>query len=136
MKRYDLTICDGEDSNCGAFMELSEDGDYILYSAFDAVKGALNELRPEVLAFARLMEAQLRENDHKGGWHGADEDYLLKRLNDEVIELTEACDQRGYAPKSQRKNVGREAADVANFAMMLAGQYKALVAPEPKGEKP
>jgi hypothetical protein len=28
----------------------------------------LAEVRPEVAAFARLMEYKLRLNDHKGGW--------------------------------------------------------------------
>ncbi len=74
-------------------------------------------LRPEVLAFALAMEKRLRENDHKGGWHEASDQYLLRRLYEEVIELQWAL------AEPQEDNVIREAADVANFSMMLADNW-------------
>jgi hypothetical protein len=85
------------------------------------------DVRPEVAAFALLMEAKLRENDHKGGWHGEDTEGLLRRLREETDELETAMKRGpgtewpyGARQKPQRTLIGREAADVANFAMMLA----------------
>jgi hypothetical protein len=87
------------------------------------------ELRPEVAAFAQLMEAKLRENDHKGGWQHDGTDALLKRLREEADELQYVTETSGAwcsaPPRSvlnteERIRVAREAADVANFAMMIA----------------
>ncbi len=71
------------------------------------------ELRPEVQAFAERMERALLSNDHKGGWDDCRDEYLLGRLEDELLELRKAINGRGGS-------VQEEAADVANFAMMLA----------------
>ncbi|MGO1303645.1 MAG: hypothetical protein ACTMKV_02550 [Sphingomonas parapaucimobilis] len=79
-------------------------------------------LRPEVAAFAALMEQQLRANDHKGGWKNDTSFALWSRLLQEAIELNEARATRN--PDSER--IGREAADVANFAMMVADVMGAL----------
>ena len=73
-------------------------------------------LRPEVLWFAQEMEKKLRANDHKGGWDD-DEVSLYKRLKQEVAELGREVNAdfmlNAFA-------VIREAADVGNFAMMIA----------------
>ena len=92
------------------------------------------DVRPEVAAFALLMEAKLRENDHKGGWRRCTTTYLSRRLGNELEELRavvsafnkadSACD--GEAVEVLALAVGREAADVANFAMMLADLCDAL----------
>ena len=71
-------------------------------------------LRPEVEAFARAMERKLRDNDHKPHWSECEQLYLRARLLEEVKELWHALENE--APE----NVLLEAADVANFAMMLA----------------
>lgn len=84
--------------------------------------------RPEVRAFADLMEAQLRKNDHKGGWKNDRPHALLKRLYDEAAELGHAMP---YDDDFDPENVGWEAADVANFAMMIADVCGALPAPAP-----
>lgn len=71
-------------------------------------------LRPEVLAFARLMEAKLRTHDHdrgRQGWKDDDPKALYDRLLDEVKELAFELWNKGTAD---------EAVDVANFAMMIA----------------
>jgi hypothetical protein len=52
-------------------------------------------LRPEVAAFALLMEAKLREKDGEHGgssWKGRPDlvEWMFKRLGDEVRELSEA----------------------------------------------
>jgi NTP pyrophosphatase (non-canonical NTP hydrolase) len=84
----------------------------------DALAVLVGEIRPEVFAFARLMEATLRKNDHKGGWKGCDIAYLKKRLCEEVVELVDAIRDmtRGGDPATGI----HETADVANFAMMIA----------------
>jgi hypothetical protein len=93
-------------------------------------------LRPEVAAFAQLMEQALRDNDHKGGWKDCRGGYLWTRLQEEVEELGEAMDAVAFAqPMEDRGDIpifrkvlalGREAADVANFAMMIADTNGAL----------
>jgi len=92
------------------------------------------EPRPQVRQFADLMEARLKANDHKAGWRGERLPYLFRRLREETDELFEAmrpsADWR-MAPEA----VGREAADVANFAMMIADICGALAASEPPGTR-
>lgn len=70
--------------------------------------------RDDVAWFANLMEKVLRENDHKGGWYGCQMSYLKRRLGQEVKELRKALDEE------RDDDVVLEAADVANFAMMIA----------------
>lgn len=73
------------------------------------------ELRTEVQWFAEIMERTLRDNDHKGGWKGCTDEYLISRLREEVDELIAAM-----AAKEPRDVIYKEAADVANFALMIA----------------
>lgn len=85
--------------------------------------------RPEVRAFADLMEAKLSENDHKPGWKEDHPEDLLSRLYEEADEIRRSWDHwRGTAwPREQLGPViGRECADVANFAMMIADVCGAL----------
>lgn len=77
--------------------------------------------RPEVEAFADAMEAQLRANDHKRGWKNDQPGDLMARVFDEVAELDSAVAgllvrRTAATPATLLK----EAADVANFAMMIA----------------
>ena len=95
----------------------------------------LTLLRPEVRVFARAMEQKLRENEHKGGWQDETADWLLERLEEEVKELKAAAvrplsasdllDWNKRHAEYQTK-VLREAADVANFAMMVCDQLGAI----------
>ncbi len=80
-------------------------------------------LRPEVAAFAMLMEEKLLLNDHRPGWKNDAVGALVARLYEEVRELVCAArDPRDRDPADRRDpaEIGREAADVANFAMMIA----------------
>jgi NTP pyrophosphatase (non-canonical NTP hydrolase) len=105
----------------------------------------INNCRPEVQAFAVLMEQQLRANDHKGGWADDDAEDLLKRMHEESGEVEDAItawrnltfayprgatqvEADGWVAKmwDQQRRIGREAADVANFAMMVADVCKGL----------
>ena len=70
------------------------------------------KLRPCVEWFAQQMERVLRQNDYKGGWDDMEFEDLMERLREETEELEE-CGLH------TRKAV-KEAADVANFAMMIA----------------
>ena len=74
------------------------------------------ELRPEVRWFAEQMELQLRENDWKGGWHNERLGTLCAMLRIELYEL-----ERVLFPRRELdpERITSEAADVANFAMMI-----------------
>ena len=70
--------------------------------------------RKEVEIFSLCMEEKLRRNDHKGGWEGVGQHTLFDRLRAEVDELEQAL------ANEPDVNVMYEAADIANFAMMIA----------------
>ncbi len=103
------------------------------------------DVRPEVLAFALLMEAKLREHDDRPGWKDTHTDVFMDRLVEERRELRCALNklERVKAPyfpfrqDSAVKEAAREAAweavDVANFAMMIADNLGAL---DESGEGP
>lgn len=81
----------------------------------------------EVERFAKLMKLKLAVNSHKGGWQDCDPEYLYYRLVEEVGELGRAIfGTRGG-------DIGCEAADVANFAMMIEDvmRRRSAWAPEP-----
>jgi len=86
-------------------------------------------VRPELRQFALRMEERLRANDHKSHWANSTEDMLFVRLEEELEEL------RGAVAVGMKDAVIHEAADVANFAMMLAdnsGRLGESTAPEGK----
>ena len=70
----------------------------------------------EVLQFAVVMEEKLIENSHKRDWNEMSNKFLLRRLRTEVRELERELER----PFPKPKKIAREAADVANFAMMIA----------------
>lgn len=72
-----------------------------------------------VFSFAAHMQSKLEENAHKGGWDDDSAEELLARLVEETRELRTAI--RKGKPKAE---VVEEAADVANFAMMIAEVYE------------
>ena len=78
------------------------------------------ELRPEVQWFAEQMELRLRANDHKDGWEDEEALWLWSRIREEWQELHDAL---FLTPKSHPAVI-REAADVANFAMMIADGHR------------
>jgi len=82
-------------------------------------QGCRWEVRPVVKWFSEQMEAALKRNDHKGGWKGMLWDELIERIEDETKELKDECDS---FPKDKDRVI-KEAADVANFAMMIAENY-------------
>ena len=94
--------------------------------ALDECKEPGDGWRPEVIAFADLMEAQLKANDSRGGWKSCDRVYFMEKLEINLRDL-------GFNLKAgaifQAK---RDCADIANFAMMLADNEGFLPSP-PKG---
>lgn len=93
----------------------------------------LTDCRPEVLAFALLMERELRANAAKGGWRGDDAVILAQRSVQEAKELVGAVvalDQKPNPRLAQSlvPNIAEEAADTANMAMMAADVCGALPA--------
>lgn len=105
---------------------------------------ALLDCRPEVLAFALLMEKELKANDRKGktGWKGDHPLELASRVQVEAQELRDLVrdtERKNIGPKhpdadkrrwpsapSLRERIASEAADVANMAMMVADVWGAL----------
>ncbi len=72
--------------------------------------------RPAVKWFGGLMEMKLRKNDHKGDASSVSQDYLYMRMIEEMRELEASL----QAEHIDGMEVAFEAADVANFAMMVA----------------
>jgi hypothetical protein len=83
------------------------------------------DCRKEVKEFAVLMERKLRQNDHKKSWRSCNQEYLLTRLDEEVKELHDCFfiyspgDMNFLMDGQHDDRIPGEAADVANFAMML-----------------
>ena len=72
-------------------------------------------MRSELAWFANEMERKLQLNDYKTGWKHMPLRQLLTRLKQETRELEKAI--------KNGKSVVEEAADVANFAMMIANNF-------------
>jgi NTP pyrophosphatase (non-canonical NTP hydrolase) len=101
--------------------DLWVDGDLCIRPAIEGLKQALAKpfsVRDTVKWFAEQMELKLRKNDHKGGWENDDMENLSWRLHDELTELGLAIRKELYTDNYD--DIIEEAADVANFAMMIA----------------
>ena len=97
----------------------------ILDAADEIERLSREGIRQEVLVFARLMEKELRANDHKRGWKNDSAVILAQRVREEADELWEAakayCWNYPNSPRAcDREIIAEEAADVANMAMMVA----------------
>lgn len=90
-----------------------------LADAYEQLQQQLNEaveaLRPEVRQFAALMERNLAAHDDRPGWKGDRWDWLWARLVEEAGELHTAL-----VNGESSERIASEAADVANFCMMIA----------------
>ena len=86
------------------------------------------KVRPEVARFALLMEQRLRENEEKGGWRRCPRSELTELLIKEIGELAGAVVQSAITPAEPRLEwaVRRKAANVGNFAMMIADNFGRL----------
>lgn len=81
----------------------------------------IGHCRSEVIAMAVAMEERLRANDHKPGWKNDYPMWMVNRCRDELRELDDAVTAMRFQgwSKARAESVRREAADVANFAMMV-----------------
>lgn len=68
----------------------------------------------DIAIIENAMKQKLRENEHKGYWGDMTLLKLAKLLETEIEELNDAILTKGPM------EIIREAADVANFAMMIA----------------
>lgn len=107
-----------DEQNDGSFIEVRDSEDRAAHNA-SLVKEfclvlTLSKVRAEVQSFAVDMERKLAKHDHGfDSWKYVDNQDLMDGLNVEMAELQVAinsCDEDGIID---------EAADVANFAMML-----------------
>ena len=69
----------------------------------------------ELMEFGAVMAQKLEENTHKSGWNDLNADECLQKLTEESRELRAAIRE-----KRGRKEVEREAADLANICMFIA----------------
>ena len=79
-------------------------------------------VRSEVQEFAEAMELELMKHDDRPGWKDCDPFWLLGRLREEVSELESVLKNPNRDGKVTK--VREEAADVSNFAMMIADVIK------------
>ena len=85
-------------------------------------------LRPAVVRFAWAMEERLRANDHKGGWSDMHIEEIQWRVWEEYEELAGAIDRYCIELSDEaRSAVRHEAADTANFLLMLFDRLDAEV---------
>ncbi len=102
-------------------------------------KPTLRETWPTVDKFANHMRLKMEENKDKGSdgtWQGDSIEELLSRLKEEVGELEAVIEKRSRLPMQFKNSqplfdemtdaIVSEAADVGNFAMMVADKAKAL----------
>lgn len=85
------------------------------------------KLRQTIQDFAVDMDRKMEENDWKDGWDNCDLEHLLMRLTQEKSELSKAVrkhENNHYSTQSTDEKLIQqvidEAADVGNFAMMIA----------------
>ena len=94
-------------------------------------------VRESVRWFSEHMERKLSEHDDRPGWIGCDAYWLLERMKEERKELVAAlrkleASDGGIKTNGLALRVIEEAADVANFAMMIADNLRAwLLIPVP-----
>ena len=72
------------------------------------------DLEPRIKLFVEAMVYKLYKNADKGAWEDLDIDDAFARLREETVELEEAID------RSSNIEIMMEAADIANFAMIVA----------------
>ena len=87
------------------------------------IPAAIPHVRPEVAAFALLMERELAKHDDEKhtGWKTCRGKWLLIRLREQVERLAQDCFDR-HNPDE----LGHRAADAANFCMFIADVGGAL----------
>ena len=80
--------------------------------------------------FVVEMAKKLNLNQHKGGWTGETNAFLLSELDNHLAQLKRLLRKRrpntSAGWDNRLKEIADEAADVANFAMMLWDKYRPI----------
>lgn len=101
-------------------------GDRYLFCPWCARDLSHGELLPiprsVVMAFARAMEARLRQNDYKGGWEKMENSWLFGRLLYKVGMLARCI----LNSESDTMSTLQHGADMANYAMMILDNEELL----------
>lgn len=79
------------------------------------------DIRDEVAEMAKAMEAKLRKNDHKTGWHNQPIEAHLKLLKIEMMEFDVALEFLGD------EEAAKECVDIANFALIIRDKLLARI---------
>ena len=121
INRLEDLIIDGVSDGEVKMEDLCETHQAEITSAAEAV---FQIFRPEVWAFAALMERKLRDQDDvKAGWKDCDPNFLWSKLEDYISKLDVelgAFEDNHETDQMLGLAVGLRAADVANMAMMIA----------------
>jgi len=97
----------------------------VLYNQIQAALDETKEPREPVQWFSEQMERKLAKHDDRPGWQNENFEYLLIRLMGELGELCSLPKTLDH--KMGLENVIEEAADVGNFAMMVADNARRLL---------
>jgi len=101
------------------YPEKQQDHDEILRLA--KLGQQVQNIRPEVLWFARQMETKLKENDHKLGWQGCEfielAEHLITQSGDLILDLSVLIDD---GDSLIMESIINKATNTAKFVMMIA----------------
>lgn len=78
------------------------------------LNGEMGQYAKDISDFVNQMLAKLEKNLHKGRWEGLTINYIMDCLAEEILELNDALED------GDKQAIYFEAADVANFAMIIA----------------
>lgn len=78
------------------------------------LEGEMEQYAQDIHIFVGLMLKKLHANIHKGRWENQNIEDTYQNLVDEVVELNDAIED------NDAEGILMEAADVANFAMIVA----------------
>jgi len=88
----------------------------------------VDQYKEVVSSFSKKMVERLEGNSDKGdreNWKAESYEYLLERLDEEVKELVDIIHQCKLCCYGKHR-VSSEAADISNFAMMIADKIGGL----------
>jgi len=93
------------------------------------------KIRRVINDFSQHMEKRLRDNDRKPGWSKDTKEQLLEKLKDKVTELYIVLSKDEFSLFGKPvEEITKEAADIANYAMMIHDNWGTKELP-PKDEE-
>lgn len=89
--------------------------------------GRYQRLRPEVRAFAALMEIKLRMNDHKTHWREVEGNTPMRKAAHWLQKQQDSAERLEVAfLNASKEDIAMMAADIANYSMMAADEITSL----------